>query len=132
MIIRPVPPHDLAFHPTPDGVSFELTASRVEYVTEAARNRLNLWLREWFLDQREGVPYREAILSEKDPNLERVQRILEQVLESIPYVSGVAEFQANYDPLSRTMAPELRVILEGGEILEIDARLDRSFVIGGV
>lgn len=132
MIFRTIPPYDLSFVPSAGGVTFAVTSTKVEYVTEAVRNKLNMWLSEWFLDLREGVPYREAILGEKNPNLERVQRILEKVIETIPYVVRVADFQANYDAQSRTMAPVMRVIVEGGEVLEIDARKDKSFVIGAV
>ena len=56
-----------------------------ERIAQQLRVTLWEWLGEWFLDARDGVPYREYILV-KNPNMKHIRQVL---TENISKVEGV-------------------------------------------
>lgn len=56
-------------------------------IAQRVRCRLLWWRGEWYLDQRQGTPWREALLGR--PSDERIKRALADSLLSVPGVAAV-------------------------------------------
>lgn len=65
------------------------------------RNRFLLFLGEWFLDTRIGVPYFQFLFV-KNPDVALVRRMLRRVIESVGFL--VETLDLTYDPSARTLA----------------------------
>ncbi|MDQ8034973.1 hypothetical protein CEG14_15540 [Bordetella genomosp. 1] len=71
-------------------------------VGQAVKTRLALWRGEWFLDVREGMPWREEVLGERrTPTHDAAirQRIL-----ATPGVTEIAGYESRLDPESRRLS----------------------------
>jgi hypothetical protein len=80
------------------------------------RNRFLLFLGEWFLDTRIGVPYFQFLFV-KNPDVALVRRMLRRVIESVGFL--VASLDLAYDPSKRTLmftfsATDGPRVIEGG------------------
>lgn len=80
------------------------------------RARYRLYLGEWLLDTRLGVPYVQLILV-KNPNMTVVRGVLRRVLESTPGVASIDEFTVTYDPRTRSAAFSFRVTTDLGAVI---------------
>lgn len=80
------------------------------------RIRLMFFKGEWFLDQRQGMPYFEAILV-KNPDITLVQSLFRRTILSTPGALSIAQFRTNFDRVRRvfTLDP-LEVVITGGVI----------------
>lgn len=101
-----------AFQMTPDGdlaLTYADTGrSNLAIVTDPViakaiklRNRFLLFLGEWFLDTRIGVPYFQFLFV-KNPDVALVRRMLRRVIESVGFL--VASIDLTYDPSARTLS----------------------------
>lgn len=74
-----------------------------EEIEQNLMQRLKYFLAEWFLDQRNGVPYFEQILIKGfDPNI--VDAIFKNVILSTPGVIELIEFLIDFDSSNRKMS----------------------------
>ena len=73
------------------------------------------WLGEWFLDARDGVPYREYILV-KNPNMKHIRQVLSEHIMKVEGVNRIDELNLKYDPQSRTVMVDLAVDTDEGQI----------------
>lgn len=97
-------------------------------VIQRLKIRCRLWLGEWFLDQRIGVPYRTQVLI-KNPDRVLVSAVFREVFESTPGVLRVARLLARIERASRTlMIEELEIELTDGAVI---IAKDEPFIIGG-
>lgn len=78
-----------------------------EAVAQAINTRLLLWAGEWFLDTKEGTPYREGILGYGTQGTRDVA-IRERLL-STPGVNSLLSYASSVDPASRKMTVSARV-----------------------
>lgn len=99
---------------TSDGLQL---VSGVEYARQKIRQRLQLFLGEWFLDTRLGVPWFESILV-KSPDLKFVQGTLRNVISAVPGVTSVQTVEAAFDRSSRSLTIVYRVAYEGATLVE--------------
>ena len=96
-------------------------AGDLEIVTgsDAVRQHLNLRLQffrgEWFLDTRQGIPYFEEVLR-KAPDLNVVQSLLREAIETTPGVLGISEFSLDYDGVTRTLSLDFRATTTDGPL----------------
>lgn len=97
-----------------------------EAVLQRIRIRFRWFLGEWFLDQREGVPYfRDVLVKNPDPVL--ISSIFRTVLRRTPGVLRIDRFAARLERNTRTLIVDFEVTLETGETLTV---ADDKFIIG--
>lgn len=64
--------------------------------------RFSMWLGEWFLDARQGVPYRERVFV-VNPNKAMLQSLFSRIAESTPGVVRVQDLEVSVDKPTRTL-----------------------------
>lgn len=89
--------------------------------------RLRFFKREWFLDQRQGMPYFEAVFV-KSPDVALVQSIFRRAILSTPGVESIAKMQTRFDRGVRefTIDP-LEIVLTGGVVFRAQPG---EFIVG--
>lgn len=88
--------------------------------------RFRWFLGEWFLDQRQGVPYfRDILIKAADPIV--ISYVFRQVLVTTPGVKSVISFSATLDPQTRKLSASFEAKLVDGSILTADSA---AFIIG--
>ena len=85
-------------------------------IAQRLRVRLQFFKREWFLDQRQGMPYFEAVLI-KNPDLTLVQSLFRRAILATPGVLSIAKFRTNFDRANRTFTLNpLEMMLTSGVV----------------
>jgi hypothetical protein len=92
----------------------------IEAIAQRIRVRFRWFLGEWFLDQRQGVPYYAHILI-KNPDPILISYVFRQVLLKTPGVASVSNFQASIDRRSRMLTVDFEATLDDGTILTAQA-----------
>jgi hypothetical protein len=121
-VVRVVPAGDLAIE---DGRLVELEGAA--FVRQKIATRFKFFLAEWFLDQREGVPYFRDVFV-KNPNLDVISSVFRRVALSVPGVLAIPKFRASLDAASRTLTFEFDARLAGEEVLRVTPA-DSEFVV---
>lgn len=85
------------------------------YIRQRLSVRFKFWLGEYFLDLRQGIPYRREVFV-KNPNIDRIREIFRQVIVTTPGVLRLNTFELNYDPSARRMTFKFHASVEGGEV----------------
>lgn len=75
-----------------------------------------MFLGEWFLDTRQGVPYFQTILV-KNPNIGIVRSVLRSVLEQTEGIASIDQFDINYNPTKRTAGFTFRVTTDTNAVI---------------
>jgi hypothetical protein len=85
-------------------------------IAQRLQVRLRFFKREWFLDQRQGMPYFEAILI-KNPDVTLVQSLFRRAILSTPGVLSIVKLRTSLNAAERvfTITP-LEILLTGGVI----------------
>lgn len=94
-------------------------------VSQHVEARLRLFLGEWFLDQREGVPYFSDVFV-KNPDIPLVKSLLTGVVEDTPGVTQLTDVEFTYDKENRTLYMAIRFDTDTG----VSVTLDSSFILG--
>lgn len=92
-----------------------LVINNKERIAQQLRVTLWEWLGEWFLDARDGVPYREYILI-KNPNMKHIRQILSENIMKVNGVNRIDELNFKYDPKNRTLIVTFAVDTDEGQI----------------
>ena len=95
------------------------TASLAEEVSQRLQAKYGLFLGEWFLDRRAGVPYYRDVLV-RAPNMAVVRSQLLKVASDDPGVESVTSFDMVLDSSTRQLSVTLAVQLTDGEVLELE------------
>ena len=74
--------------------------SLTQSVRQAVKIRLLWFFREWRFAPQNGVPYYEEILV-KNPNLERIRRIVKNEVQSVAEVTAVRNIRVEYNNATR-------------------------------
>ena len=90
-----------------------------ERIAQQLRITLWEWLGEWFLDARDGVPYREYILV-KNPNMKHIRQVLSENIMKVDGVNRIDELNLKYNPKSRTLIVDFAVDTDDGQIARTD------------
>jgi hypothetical protein len=114
-VFRTIPAGDLAIENGDLLVLGYTDETRVRYIRQKIASRFKFFLREWFLDQREGVPYYRDVFV-KNPNLDLVRSLFRRVLLKTTGVKSVTRFVLNYDPAARTLSFAFSALVDGGEV----------------
>ena len=98
-----------------DSGNFRLIDNK-ERIAQQLRITLWEWLGEWFLDARDGVPYREYILV-KNPNMKHIRQVLSESIMKVDGVNRIEELNLNFDPKNRTLIVDFSVDTDDGQIV---------------
>jgi hypothetical protein len=93
-----------------------LTNSLREDVAQYLRISMLFFQGEWFLDERQGVPYFQSILGKKTP-LPIVRQIFRSIVQGAPGVSRINSFSLT-TPSDRAIRIDFNVTLSDGTILK--------------
>lgn len=89
--------------------------------------RLRFFLREWFLDQRVGVPYYEEVLI-KNPSAQVVTSIFREVVAETPGVLEVNDLELSYEGTTRILSVSFSARVTDSEA---PLNYESDFIIGG-
>jgi hypothetical protein len=87
----------------------------LDAIRQHVRQRLQLFLGEWFLDITVGVPYFQNIYV-KNPNLIVVEALFRDRLVTTPGIEEVNEFNFDYDNLTRELKVEFSATTINGDL----------------
>lgn len=89
--------------------------------------RFQMFLGEWFLDQREGVPYYRDVLI-KNPDEAIVRSIFRQVILDTQDIESLRKLEVTIDGASRTLTLDFVAVASDGTVFDT-SKLDDPFII---
>jgi hypothetical protein len=113
---------DIALNYSGQTGDLDLTGHRLNLITgEAAieqqvRLRCRYFEGEWFLDERQGIPYFRSILI-KAPDLALVESLFRTAIRTTPGISAVNSVDLTLDKPTRTLTVEFTATMDTGEVL---------------
>ncbi len=124
-----IPPGDIKLTPKDPitGKRSVAIVTGVGYVRQKISTRLRFFLGEWFLDQREGVPYYRDVFV-KNPDLAVIRSVFRQVIQSVQEVREIRTLTVAYNRADRTLGVSFDVRLVGGGVLVV-RQPDAPFII---
>lgn len=108
-----------------------LTETVEEDTQQRLRNVLRIFLAEWFLDTRLGVPYFQEILV-KNPNLGAIRTAFTSRILRDRAVAGLTAFDVEWDRSTRHLEVNFTAALVTAELLEVTLGLNVQGVDGRV
>lgn len=105
-----------------DDGTIRLTESTEEDAAQRLKIRLLIFEGEWVLDNREGVPYYQSILTKASKEV--VDAIFKSKIMEESLVSSIDEFESVYDTSARTYSLSFSVTLTTGETVDSEVSLD--------
>ena len=121
MLIRTIPAGDLVI----ENGHFVI-ARGVQYTRQQIAIRFKFFLGEWFLDQREGIPYYRDVFV-WNPNLDVIRSLFRRVLVRTPGVVAVPKFEIQYDSGTRTLRFNFEALCTEGRIVVTPE--NRAFIL---
>jgi hypothetical protein len=115
-VIRIIPAGDLAIEGGDVVVLGKTPETRVQYMRQKIASRFKFFLKEWFLDEREGVPYYRDVFV-KNPNQGLIRSLFLKLLRETPGVLDVPEFRISFDQAARTCGFDFQAIVTDGEVV---------------
>lgn len=97
------------------------------YVAQHIARRFKFFLGEWFLDEREGIPYFRDVFT-KNPQLDVIRSTFKKVLSTTPGVSQILRFNIVYTPEARTLAFDFAVRVVTNETIVVTPS-DEPFIL---
>ncbi len=87
----------------------------IDYIVQKLKIRLLFFLREWFLDTTEGVPYYDDILV-KNPNVvPNIDTILKAHILETPGVNELTSYESDYDNALRKLTVTFQCRTDEGD-----------------
>lgn len=108
-----------------------LTETLEEDTEQRLRGVLRIFLSEWFLDSRLGLPYFQEILI-KNPNLGAIRTAFTSRILQDRAVTGLTEFKVDWDRSMRHLSVSFTAALTTAELLEVTLGLDVESVDGRI
>jgi hypothetical protein len=121
MLVRTIPAGDLVI----ENGHFVI-ARGIRYVRQKLSARFRFFLGEWFLDQREGVPYYRDVFT-WNPNLPVIRSLFRRLVLTTPGVLALPRFEIDFDRSTRVLRFNFQAICSDGDI--IVAFEDRDFIL---
>lgn len=94
-----------------------LVSNLAQEVAIDLKTCLQMFLGEWFLDTRLGMPYFQAILGVKQPQLPALKKIFDSAIRQREGVADVPLLEVTFDSAARTLRVDLRVLTSDGFII---------------
>lgn len=89
-------------------------------------NLFSFFKGEWFLDQREGVPYFQYVMV-SNPNMALIANLFRQVCFSAPGVASVSDINLNL--ISRTRSLEVDIQAQTAEGVQLLGGVGKPFIL---
>lgn len=121
MLIRTIPAGDLVI----ENGHFVI-ARGIDYTRQQLSIRFRFFHREWFLDQREGIPYYRDVFV-WNPNLDVIRSLFRRVALRTPGVVALPKFEVLYTSSTRTLQFNFEARCRAGSF--VVSPQDRDFVI---
>lgn len=80
-------------------------------------NKFLLFLGEWFIDTRIGVPYFQQVML-KNPNLSAIGQLFRKIILNTPGVDSILQASLEFDVTQRVLNAAFKVQLADGTVLE--------------
>lgn len=93
-----------------------LTTSLAQFTAQKIDEGFQFFLAEWFLNQREGMPYFRHVIGRK-PDLPLLESLFLKALRSRPGVASVLRFGVDFDRKTRTLQVDFAAKLSDGTVL---------------
>ncbi len=90
-------------------------------------NRFRLFMGEWYLDTRVGVPWYQRILGQKEGNLPAIRTLVENIVRYTPGVQEVVSIDLTYTRASRELSISVRARTQSGAI--VAGQLGAPFIV---
>lgn len=90
-----------------------LTSTLSQYVVQRLGERLSFFLGEWFLDQRQGVPYFAQVYGER-PDLALLDTLYRTTIQETVGVVSVTTLLLSFDNPTRTLLVQFECVLSDG------------------
>ncbi len=103
------------------------TSDLKTYVAQRLDENMSFFLREWFLDQRLGLPYFEAVIGQK-PDFPLLDSLYRQAARLTVGVASVPNMQIAFDRRERRASVRFSVTLKDGSQLT-DADIGQAFIL---
>jgi hypothetical protein len=97
--------------------STRLTATLTEEVAQRLSATLKLFLGEWFLDTRLGLPYFRDVLI-KNPDLSTIRSMFQNAITADAGVESLVSLDLEFDSQARNLAVTFVATLVSGELLQ--------------
>ena len=91
----------------------------LEQVAQRVKTRLLVFKEEWFLDQREGMPWFQDILT-KPLDQGFVESEMKRIILETPDVEKLTEFSLNYDSIERLLDVRFSAESVYGSLVDVD------------
>jgi hypothetical protein len=115
-VLRRIPVGDLLLV-SGDLVVYGYTdVTRVLYIRQKLSVRYKFFLKEWFLDQRLGMPYYRDVFV-KSPNIALIRSLFKRVTTTCPGVLDVPAFSLAYDDSARELRFGFQAVVDGGVLV---------------
>jgi hypothetical protein len=115
-VIRIIPAGDLELKNGDLVVLGYTDATRIQFIRQKIASRFKFFINEWFLDQREGIPYYRDVFV-KRPNIPLIRSLFRRVLIKTTGVLDVPRMSLVYDSANRSLAFDFQARVTGGEVV---------------
>lgn len=126
-VVRLIPAGDLALERNVSGKKSLVLLTGPAYIRQKLSSRFQFFLGEWFLDTRQGVPYYQVVLGQKQPNLDVIASLFRRLILGCPGVKSLVRFKLNYDEAARKLSFDFQAKVDGGEV--VVAANDNDFIL---
>ena len=128
-VYRVIPVGDLDLSPKDPvtGRRSPMLLTGAAYVRQVIAVKFKFIQGEWFIDQRQGVPYAIEVFV-ANPNLDRIRTLLRKILLSTQEVSSVTKLLLTFTPGTRKLAVDFDVQLVAGGVISV-RQPDPPFII---
>lgn len=89
-----------------------------DQINQAISQALGMFYGEWFLDNRQGIPYIQQIFV-KNPNLDIIQALLLNAIQNVPGVVQITSFAFTYNNANRNLGVTLSVQTTNGQTINV-------------
>lgn len=91
-------------------------------------NRFRLFLGEWFLDERQGIPYFARIFGVKSPDMTVITQFFSNIITTTPGVASLTSIQATFNNATREANGAFVCKAADGSTIRATS-LDRPFIV---
>jgi len=111
---------DIALDYTGQTGDLDLTGHRLNLITGTAaieqqlRFRCRYFEGEWFLDERQGIPFLRAVLI-KNPDLQLIEHLFRAATRTTPGIRLVTNVEISLDVTTRTLTVRIAATMDTGE-----------------
>lgn len=97
------------------GKTLTIVRNKSEAAAQKLTNRFLLWEGEWFLDTRQGFPFRQ-VFGVKSPDVRAIKQMLTKLVLSVPPIVSIERLQLSVDT-RRQASLDLRATTDEGRTI---------------